>query len=70
MKKKYSIEEFKEMFDKAMKLALEETKKDFKEASNNCGHPVDALQEMAFTMQNAMAYAALRKNLFGGKENE
>lgn len=70
MKKKYTIEEFKEMFDNAMKLSLEETKKDFKDAANDCGHPVDALEEMAFTMQNAMAYASLRKQLFGGKTNE
>ena len=70
MGKKYTIEEFKEMFDKAVGLALKETTEDFKEAVEKDNKTVKPLEELAFTMQNGLAYAALRKNLFGGKANE
>ena len=70
MKKKYTIEEFKKMFDKAVGLALKETTKDFKEAVEKNNETVKPLEELAFTMQNGLAYAALRIQLFGGKSNE
>lgn len=70
MKKKYTIEEFKEMFDDAVKLSLKEICKDFKKAIEEKKESLDGSEELLFAMQNGFAYAALRKNLFGGKSNE
>ena len=57
--KKYTMEEFKEMYEEAVVKTIEELDKDFKEASNG-----DSMQMVAFSLQNLMVIATLKKNIF------
>lgn len=65
MKKKYTMEQFEEMFDDAMIKAIEQLSK---ELTEHVGKEIDGMKQFAFTMQNTMAMAELKKILF--KEGE
>ena len=66
MKKKYTMEEFEEMFEKATIDTIDKLLKDFKEADKE--EKINPLAEFAFNMQNAMVISELHKELF--KESE
>ena len=66
MKKKYTMEEFKEMFDDAVKQSLEKLDADFEKSSKEKGKD-NQLGSFFFTLQNTMAYGELRHKLFGDK---
>ena len=68
MNKKYTMEEFKELFDKAKELAEKEIERDI----NKCFEEDPTRNEidrMLFIMENKLqsmlAFYHLRKNLFG-----
>lgn len=61
MKKKYTMEEFKEMYKLAERATLEKLKNDFNKAS---GGELDQMQELGFTMQNMIVVAELKNELF------
>lgn len=60
MKKKYTIEELKEIFDKVKLIALESLMSDFEKEAKE----VDGLGKLAFNMQNIIAIATLEKEFF------
>ena len=69
MKKKYTMEEFKEMFDNAKMEALEVIDKKFREAKGMETQP-EAKEEMFYllnSMQNMIAFSELEKILFEEK---
>lgn len=63
MKQKYTIEEFKEMYDKAMKKALDKMDKEMKETQEKNGKE-DGMASALFSMQNMMAMIELKQCLF------
>lgn len=69
MEKKYTMKEFKEMFEEAQFKALENIEEKFKEADKENQkkgeEPRDAMFFFVNSMQNMIAYAELKKVLFG-----
>ena len=66
MKKKYTMEQFEEMFEEAVVRTIDKLLKEFKEnAKEEIKNP---MMELAFSMQNTMVLAELHKELF--KESE
>lgn len=61
MKKKYTMEQFEEMYDKAVIITLEKLLKEFEDAS---GEDVSPMGKFAFSMQNTMTICELKKILF------
>lgn len=61
MKSKTLIDELEEIFTEVEIETLKELDEDFKEKSNQEN---DTMFQMAFTMQNVMVIATLKKNLF------
>lgn len=66
MKKKYTMEQFKEMFDEAQEKTIEELRKDFEESDAKKDNGKDIL----FMLHNIMVTATLRKYLFNKEEGE
>lgn len=69
MEKKYTMKEFKEMFEKAQFKALNNIEEQYKEIDKENqekgGEARDAMFFLLNTMQNVIAYAELKKTLFG-----
>lgn len=63
MKKKYTMEEFKEMFNEAMIKAIENLDKKMKEAQKETGRE-SGMMDFMFSMQNMIAMTKLKKFLF------
>ena len=62
MKKKYTMEQFEEMFEEAVVRTIDKLLKEFKEnAKEEIKNP---MMEFAFSMQNTMVLAELHKELF------
>lgn len=62
MKKKYTMEQFEEMFEEAVVRTIDKLLKEFKEnAKEEMKNP---MMEFAFSMQNTMVLAELHKELF------
>ena len=66
--KKYTLKEFKDLFDKAQLLTIQQLEKDMKEAAEKNGRDSDGFSAAIFTMQNMLVAATLKKNLF--QEND
>ena len=64
----YTMEQFKEMFEKARKETIEQMQKEFKEATEQGEQPVNPVAELMYQMQNMLAFAELKRNLFEPKE--
>lgn len=62
--KKYTMEEFKEMYEKAQAEAIKELKEEMEIAVLKNEKEVDPMAEFAFTMQNMMATAKVYQKLF------
>ena len=60
--KKYTLKEFEERYDKAVIRTLDELEKEFEKADEK--KELNALQKLAFTMQNTLAIAKLKVELF------
>lgn len=69
MKKKYTLEEFKELYSLKMKQTLEQLKKEFDEhAAKYPGDEMSkSMSSLAHNMTCAMALIELEKNLFEEK---
>lgn len=65
MEKKYTMEEFEEMFVKAQAKTMTILEKTIREKDN--GKEMDAMTGFVFTMQNMMVMSELYKNLFKGE---
>ena len=59
MKKKYTMEQFEEMYDNAVMKTMEKLDKDFQEESK-----IDGIGMVAFSLQNMLAMIELKKELF------
>lgn len=64
MKKKYTMEELKEMFDKAVSETIEELEKELEEAQKKLNKQMNPAGRMAYTMQNLMVMGTLRNRIF------
>lgn len=60
MKKKYTMEDFFEIFQEAEVKTLEKIAKDFKEA----GKDENPMTSMLFNLQNVMVMTELKKEIF------
>ena len=59
MEKKYTMEEFEELYDNAIIKAIEKLDKEFQEKSN-----ADGIGMFVFSFQNMLAMTELKKILF------
>lgn len=66
MKKKYTMDEFEKIYDEAMFKTIEELSKDLVE---HAGEKINGMQQLTFTMQNTMAMAELKKQIFKKGDN-
>lgn len=66
MKKKYTMEEIKKMFDEAQVKTIEELNKDFEDSDSKSKEG----QDLYFMLHNIMVTSLLRKNLFGNEKGE
>ena len=62
LNKKYTMEQFEEMFDEAVVKTIDKLIKEFKENSKE--EMRNPMLEFAFSMQNTMAMCELKKMLF------
>lgn len=69
MERKYTMKEFKKMFEKAQMETLKQLEDERKEAENRLGKEQNSLGTIMFTMQNTMVTAMLHNNLFGEEDN-
>ena len=69
MERKYTMKEFKKMFEKAQMETLKQLEDERKEAENRLGKERNSLGTIMFTMQNTMVTAMLHNNLFGEEDN-
>ncbi len=69
LNKKYTMEEFKEMFNKAMKETIDELEKDYDKASEE-NNQKDNIGSFVFTMQNMLAIGKLKSNIFGDRNEK
>ena len=67
--KKYTIEEFKEMFEDAKKAAIEKFDTDMEKVSKENGKD-DAFQRMMMSMQNMLICAELSRILFNVEDTD
>lgn len=66
MKKEYTMEQFKEMFNEAQAKTIDELNKDFEESNAK----KDGGQDVMFMLHNIMVTATLRKHLFEKEKGE
>jgi len=60
--KKYTLKELEERYDKAVAKTLDKLEEDFERADEK--RELNALQKLAFTMQNALVMAKLKEEIF------
>lgn len=70
MKKKYTMEEFENMFTDAMATAMAKLERDMDRAEKEHGKPKNSMMRMIFFMQNMTAMAALQSELFKKEKGE
>lgn len=67
MKKRYTIEQFKELFEKAEKETLEELEAEFTKSQEELNGD-SRMESFMFALQNKMVTTTLKHNLFEGEE--
>lgn len=68
---KYTMEEFKKMYEEAEMMAIEKLDEDFTKATADKDVEKKGMHSFAFTMQNMLAMGMLKSILFKeNKENE
>ena len=63
-----NIKDFEKMFDKAVKVTLNDLEKEWEYAAKKHGANSNGIESFMFTMQNIAALAMLRNNLFEEEE--
>lgn len=66
MNKKYTMEEFKQLFDKALELTKKEIESDIDKSLSDGEHNQSeiAMFKLTNSLQNMLAFSCLKKNLF------
>ncbi len=62
------IKDFEKMFDKAVKVTIDDLEKEWEYAAKKHGAKPNGIGSFVFTMQNIAALAMLRCNLFEEEE--
>lgn len=65
MEKRYTMKEFKEMYDDIQIEVIECLEKEMLEAQERFGEELSAMGRMTYTMQNLLVLSTLRYKLFG-----
>ena len=68
MEKRYTMKEFKEMYDDIQIEVIECLEKEMLEAQERFGKELSAMGRMKYTMQNLFVLSILRDKLFGGDD--
>lgn len=65
MEKRYTMKEFKKMYDDIQIEVIECLEKEMLEAQERLGEELSAMGRMTYTMQNLFVLSILRDKLFG-----